>query len=327
MDRTLYGELEIEYTDLFQDVTRRKISDLQFDGFDYNDACRHVDAFCHMRNSRRTFKINRILVLLEDGTKAEGRIFFESEIRRVAESHGIPLHEASFELEARDAAAKVKSRSQFANLCNRLECLYEKHYTATTEEAHNRIDRRYEKLSYVVQHAALRYLEFQYLPWDLDVFAPSLQLNYVCMVCTPNRCRQLRMKHPFLAKKEEWWGMCAHNEPEPPPLWLAGLKSFLKVVESSLSLEAQPAAIDELVRSTPESFARFFDLSSDLSPYDQWRIMIMQNEGIPRAKALYRAGFTSVDQCLGAKGHRLLEVKGVGPDTLDKIFALRKSHH
>lgn len=316
------GPIQIEYTDLFGDITIRHISDVRINDEDECDAARLIHAYCHLRNENRTFNISRMRILGEQGSRVEAETFFESEINRIAIQRGWAYNK-DLEIEARGIADKIETKKQLRLLQDKHDATERRYVKARPGSANEKqIEHMLRALGLGVHYASMKYYEFQFIP-ELTLFTISQKLDYAFKTYSRDQCRKLRDTHPFLSAKDEWMPLCAHHEPDEIPSEISSLKSFRKVIESDLTEKQMLKAINETVLSRQNEFEQFFDFQSDLSPADQWCVQMMRMKGVPKAEVLYRAGFSTIEQCHEAEPSQLLEVKGIGPRILEKLESLR----
>ena len=86
--------VEIQYTKYNSEKSERKLSEIEysndFQNFGYNND--HISAFCHLRNERRTFKINRIskirLLGVQDSEWIDNPEFVQPTSRKPSQTSG-----------------------------------------------------------------------------------------------------------------------------------------------------------------------------------------------------------------------------------------------
>lgn len=319
-----FGKISIAYTDLFGDQTERAISDIEVEEEFPEDAGRLINAFCHLRQERRVFNISRIVVLMPQGKEIDGLIYFKTAIEEINAKLGIQ-YDSNQEIASRNIALKIKTRKQLADLeqkCSKAELAY---LRASDQHQEKKTHQTWKILEKVLWRASLQYYEFQYIP-ALSLYTSLIQLQHAYILCSPGECRILRNAHSELSDKNDWTAMCAHHEPMSPrnSKMIDALKEFRIIIESQNPDMIKLTEINRLVMSRPAELGTFFHLDSDLSPGDQWFVGVLLELRVPRAATLYRAGYTTLEKCLSAGRDELLNLKGFGPKSFEKLRLIRK---
>jgi hypothetical protein len=271
------NKLKITYQDLYGDITVREISIL-------DETLHSIDAFCHLRQDKRTFNIWRIVsVQQEDGAECWGPKYFYT--LRLGSSldlknslrFSIGLHHEAYKI-----ATRVTTRMQLAALGKKVYRAEIKMLEAKTDRAH---DIAYDKSALLQEAYSLaleHYYEAQYRPGLTSpdsLFLTLFQLSYSYKTVPINVFRELRRAYSQLGNKDDWLTFSGDDIPDVysiPVEVLKQLTKFRKIIEGSQSLEEQLKAIDLLAYSDSKIFNNYFNLRGSKRPSEQWLIMLAE---------------------------------------------------
>jgi hypothetical protein len=270
-------KLIITYQDLFGDITVREISIV-------DETLQSVDAFCYLRQEKRTFNIWSIVsVLQEDGTECWGpKYFYNFRLGSVLDMKRSMSFSIELYHEAHKIAAKVKTRSQLADLEKKVCRAEGKILEAKTDRAHDIACEKSSLLQEAHSIALGKNYEAQYQP-DLtsqdSLFLTLLQLAHAYKTVPIDSCQELRSVHPQLSNKHDWSFFRGDDSPDAYSVPLEVLKclvKFRKIIEGGHALEEQLRSIDLLAYSQAKVFNNYFDLRGNRRPSEQWLILVAE---------------------------------------------------
>ena len=176
---------------------------------------------------------------------------------------------------AKDIASEITTIAHFRALENKIERAEEKiaegfAYNARGEKASEKADVKVQTLQEAFDIASTKILRWQFIPFvDLETPLDIIKSAYKVFPAAKYKEKLLELGN----EKNNWIELRGEDEPEDKDEEIKFILKFRTIVENTeLSNEEISKKINSLVSRNTEQASDYFDIDSDISPADQWRI-------------------------------------------------------
>lgn len=220
--------------------------------------------------------------------------------------------DSSIDREAQKVVEKITTEKNLEKLEEQRDKAQSKIFDARSDRAEASAERKCEVLDRAIDLAYNKALAYQYLP-ELDLSTPSHKLEAAFQVFSRKNIEEAKEK--LGSAESEWFELTYGDEPEESQPELNELKKFREIAESDLPNSKKSAKVNRLVNKSKYLLEDYFYEDDEFSPWDQWKIHVLENLGVPAATDLYRAGYTTFIDCLNIEPAKLMEIDGIGSKT------------